>query len=167
VWRVLKKLRQPYKALCRPKHKQAAPSNSKQARADEAQAGPVGQLTVHDPAKKRASRQKGAAEERALVRFLQQRGFAAEKSSRAGYRGPDLTVPLLGIDRAVEVKVRAHAFGQIYSWLGNADLLIVRANRREPLCILPMWLASEIAAVAEGHQAHGRDAVHRTGAQGR
>ena len=107
------------------------------------------QLTVHDPAKKRASRRKGAAEERAMVRYLQARGFAAEKSSRAGYRGPDLTVPLLGIERVVEVKCRANGFRELYAWLTDRDILIVRANRREPLCILPMWLASEIAAEAE------------------
>ena len=102
-------------------------------------------------AKKRASRRKGATEERAMVRYLQARGFAAEKSSRTGYRGPDLSVPLLGVDRSVECKVRAKAFGQLYRWLGNADLLIVRADRREPLVVIPMWLASEIAAEAEGH----------------
>jgi hypothetical protein len=107
-------------------------------------------LNVHDPAKKRASRRKGAAEERALVRLLQQRGFAAEKISRTGYRGPDLSIPLLGIDRAVEVKARGNGFATLYRWLGNADLLIVRANRREPLVVLPMWLASEVAAAAEG-----------------
>jgi hypothetical protein len=105
---------------------------------------------LHDPAKKRASRRKGATEERALVRFLQQRGFAAEKVSRTGYRGPDLSVPLLGIDRAVEVKARGNGFATLYRWLGNADLLIVRANRREPLVVVPLWLASEIAAEAEG-----------------
>jgi hypothetical protein len=105
---------------------------------------------LHDPAKKRASRRKGAAEERALVRYLQARGFAAEKSSRSGYRGPDLTVPLLGIERVVEVKCRANGFRELYAWLADRDILIVRANRREPLCILPMWLAGEIAAVAEG-----------------
>jgi hypothetical protein len=100
-------------------------------------------------AKKRASRRKGATEERALVRYLQARGFAAEKSSRAGYRGPDLTVPLLGIERVVEVKCRANGFRELYTWLADRDILIVRANRREPLCILPMWLASEIATEAE------------------
>jgi hypothetical protein len=102
-------------------------------------------------AKKRASRRKGATEERAMVRYLQARGFAAEKSSRTGYRGPDLTVPLLGIERVVEVKCRANGFRELYAWLADRDILIVRANRREPLVILPMWLASEIAAVAEGH----------------
>jgi hypothetical protein len=105
---------------------------------------------LHDPAKKRASRRKGADEERAIARYLQSRGFAAVKSSRNGYRGPDLTVPLLGVERVVEVKCRANGFRELYAWLADRDILIVRANRREPLCILPMWLASEIAAEAEG-----------------
>jgi len=45
--------------------------------------------------------------------------------------------------------------------------LIVRADRKEPLVVIPLRLAAEVAAVAEGHKAHGRDAVHRSGAQGR
>jgi hypothetical protein len=85
-----------------------------------------------------------------LVRYLQARGFAAEKVSRTGYRGPDLSIPLLGIDRAVEVKARGNGFATLYRWLGSADLLIVRANRREPLVVVPLWLAAEIAAEAEG-----------------
>ena len=40
----------------------------------------------------------------------------------------------------------------MYEWLGNSDLLIIRADRKEPLCVLPLWLAAEVAAVAEGHQ---------------
>jgi hypothetical protein len=40
----------------------------------------------------------------------------------------------------------------MYEWLGNSDLLIIRADRKEPLCVLPLWLAAELAAVAEGHQ---------------
>jgi hypothetical protein len=32
-----------------------------------------------------------------------------------------------------------------------ADMLVIRADRREPLVVLPMWLAAEVAAVAEGH----------------
>ena len=34
----------------------------------------------------------------------------AEKCSRTGYTGPDLTMPLLSVDRAVEVKCRADGF---------------------------------------------------------
>jgi hypothetical protein len=87
------------------------------------------------------SRRKGFAEERALVRFLQAHGFAAEKCSRIGYTGPDLSVPLLGIDRRVEVKIRANGFQRLYDWLTGADMLIIRCDRREPLVVLPLRLA--------------------------
>jgi Holliday junction resolvase len=56
------------------------------------------------------SRRKGSRNERALVHLLQAEGFAAEKCSRTGYAGPELTVPLLGADRNVEVKCRADGF---------------------------------------------------------
>jgi hypothetical protein len=84
--------------------------------------------------------------------LLQERGFAAEKSSRTGYTGHDLTVPMLGTDRHVEVKIRANGFRELYGWLDGADLLIVRADRKEPLVVLPLRLAAEVAAVAERHK---------------
>jgi Holliday junction resolvase len=61
----------------------------------------------------RKSRRKGAVEERALLKFLRDRGFAAAKCSRAGYTGADLSVRLLALDRRVEVKVRARDFGTL------------------------------------------------------
>jgi hypothetical protein len=85
------------------------------------------------PRSGRHSRRKGSREELALVRFLQDHGFAAEKLSRTGYTGPDVSVPLLGVDRRVEVKVRSNGFRQPYDWLADADLLVVRADRAEPL----------------------------------
>jgi len=101
----------------------------------------------------RASRQKGNRAERALVRALQDRGFAAERVPLSGAAGGrycgDLTVPLLGVDRTVEVKVRARGFAQLYDWLDGRDLLVVRADRRDPLVILPFKLAVAIAAAAE------------------
>jgi hypothetical protein len=99
--------------------------------------------------KGRASRRKGLDNERALVRYLQGRGITAEKISRTGYTGSDLSPVLLGIERRVECKVRSHGFTQLYDWLANSDLLIIRADRREPLVCLPLWLAAEVAAVAE------------------
>ena len=38
---------------------------------------------------------------------------------------------------------------QIYSWLENRDLLVVKGDRREMLVVLPMRLAIEIAKAAE------------------
>jgi Holliday junction resolvase len=61
----------------------------------------------------RRSRDKGARGERALVRFLQGHGLAAEKISRMYRRGADVSVPVLGVDRQVEVKVRASGFGSL------------------------------------------------------
>lgn len=95
------------------------------------------------------SRRKGMREEQVLVRFLQDRGFAAEKISRMYKHGPDLTVPLLGADRTVEIKIRSNGFRELYRWLSSAELLIVRADRQTPLVILPLRFAAEIAAAAE------------------
>jgi Holliday junction resolvase len=101
----------------------------------------------------RASRDKGNRAERALVRFLQDHGFAAERvplsGAARGRFGGDLSVPLLGVDRRVEVKCRGNGFRQLYSWLDGADLLIVRADRSTPLVVVPLPLATEIAVTAE------------------
>jgi hypothetical protein len=104
----------------------------------------------------RASRQKGNRLERAIVRLLQDAGFAAERVPLSGSAGGrylgDINIPLLGLDRTVEVKARAHGFQQLYDWLKARDLLIVRADRREPLVVLPLRLAIEIAPVAEANR---------------
>jgi len=69
--------------------------------------------------------------------------------------GADISVPLLGLDRRVEVKVRANGFRELYAWLDGRDLLIVRADRRKPLVILPLRFAAEIAGIAEKEKQNG------------
>jgi Holliday junction resolvase len=101
----------------------------------------------------RASRQKGNRTERAIVRVLCAHGFAAERvplsGAARGRFGGDVSIPLLGVDRRVEVKARANGFARLYDWLDGADYLVIKANRREPLVVLPLKLAAEIAAAAE------------------
>jgi Holliday junction resolvase len=101
----------------------------------------------------RAPRRKGDRLERALVRALQDNGFAAERVPLSGSAGGsytgDLTVPLLGRDLRIEAKARGTGFNQLYRWLDGADLLIVRADRSEPLVVVPLKLAIEIAKAAE------------------
>jgi Holliday junction resolvase len=101
----------------------------------------------------RASRNKGAREERALVRLLQAAGFAAERIPLSGACGGrfsgDVSVPLLGVDRRVEVKVRADGFREFYQWLNDVDFLVVRSDRHEPLVVVPLRLALEIGKAAE------------------
>lgn len=87
------------------------------------------------------------------MRALQDKGFAAERVPLSGSAGGrycgDLTVPLLGVDRIVEVKVRARGFSQLYDWLEGRDLLVVRADRRKPLVVVPLKFALEVAIAAE------------------
>src|SRR5262249_39753329 len=101
----------------------------------------------------RRSGDKGNRAERAIVAFLQDSGFAAQRVPFSGSAGGkyvgDVTIPLLGRDLCVEVKVRAGGFSQLYSWLDGREILIVRQDRREPLVILPLRLAAEIAGRAE------------------
>jgi hypothetical protein len=105
----------------------------------------------------RASRQKGDRAERAIVRFLQERGFASERvplsGSARGRFGGDISVPLLGVDRRVEVKCRGNGFARLYDWLAGNDFLIVKCDRAEPLVVIPLRLAAEIAAKAEATRA--------------
>ena len=80
-------------------------------------------------------------------------GFAAERvplsGATGGRFGGDVSVPLLGADRRVEVKIRADGFRELYNWLTGADLLVVRADRCEPLVVIPLRLGVEIATAAE------------------
>jgi Holliday junction resolvase len=101
----------------------------------------------------RASRDKGNRTERAIVRLLQERGFAAERVPLSGAAhgrfGGDVSIPLLGTDRRIEVKCRGNGFRQLYDWLEGHDFLIVRADRRELLVVIPLKLAADIAMAAE------------------
>ena len=102
----------------------------------------------------RSPRQKGNREERHLIALLQNAEIAGERVPLSGSAGGkyagDLSIPLLGIDRVAEVKVRGgRGFAQLYKWIDGRDLLIVRADRCEPLVIIPFGLAVEIAVAAE------------------
>jgi Holliday junction resolvase len=101
----------------------------------------------------RRSRDKGNRAERALVRVLQDHGFAAERvplsGAARGRFGGDVSVPLLSRDMRVGVKCRADGFRELYRWLDGADLLVVKADRAEALVVLPLKVAAAIAAVTE------------------
>jgi Holliday junction resolvase len=93
----------------------------------------------------RRSRDKGSRTERAIVRLLQGEGLAATKISGLYKPSADFSMPLLGTDMAVEVKCRAAGFRQLYGWLDKRDILIVKADLKEPLVVVRLSLAAEIA----------------------
>jgi Holliday junction resolvase len=101
----------------------------------------------------RRSRDKGARGEREVVRILQDCGFSAERVPLSGAAGGryvgDVSVPVLGDDWIVEVKVRATGFAQLYKWLGKHQALVVRSDRHEPLVVLPLRRAIEVLKLAE------------------
>jgi Holliday junction resolvase len=104
----------------------------------------------------RASRDKGNRLERAVVRLLQDHGLAGERVPLSGSAGGsylgDLSVPVLGVDRTVECKSRKDGFRELYAWLQARDLLIIKADRRDALVVIPLKLATEIAVAAEGRK---------------
>jgi hypothetical protein len=87
------------------------------------------------------SRHKGNRVELAMAKLL-----GAKKVSRAYQAGHDLEL-LLGDDRMLRIgcKARADGFRQLYDWLNERDILIVKSHRQEPLAVLRLGLAAEIA----------------------
>ena len=79
-------------------------------------------------------------------------GIAAVRVPLSGAVGGrfagDIVLPLMGRDLCVEVKARADGFRELYSWLDERDVLIVKADRQEPLVIVRLSLAAEIAKLA-------------------
>jgi hypothetical protein len=96
----------------------------------------------------RRSRDEGARTERAMAEVLRANGFAAAKISRAYQPGHDIVLSLSGCDLCVEVKARADGFRDLYNWLVGRDVLIVKSDYQEPLVILRLSLATDIAKKA-------------------
>ena len=93
----------------------------------------------------RRSRCKGVRTGRAIVRLLHAQAIAAMKISGMYNTGTDISMSFLGSDTTIEVKRRATGFAQLYDWLSQRDVLIVKADRQEPLVVVRMSSAAEIA----------------------
>jgi hypothetical protein len=101
----------------------------------------------------RKSRSKGMRIERECVRILQDAGLAAEKVPLSGAAGGrycgDVSVPVLGIDRVLEVKCRASGWKQAYAFLADNYGLVIRADREEPLMVMRLKDFAELAIEAD------------------
>ena len=104
----------------------------------------------------RASKQKGSRNERGLVKLLIAAGFAASRTPLSGALresryggGCDVIVPLFGREHRIECKHHASGFARLYRWLVGVDLLVVRADRAEPLVVMPLSTLLAIAKQAD------------------
>ena len=96
----------------------------------------------------KSARQKGYRAEVQAVKALQDCGFDAERVFGSGafeqQLGPnfkgDICLTTASDGLCGEVKVRAKGFTQLYNWLedGRKDFLMVKADRKEFLMVLPM-----------------------------
>jgi hypothetical protein len=92
---------------------------------------------------------KGARTQRGIVNALKAGGIAAVRVPLSGAVGGrfagDIALPLMGCDLCVEVKARADGFPEFYRWLDRRDVLILKADRREPLVVIRLSLAAEVS----------------------
>lgn len=105
----------------------------------------------------RKSRDKGLRAERAVVRLLQDNyGIPAERIPLSGSAGGsfagDVSIPILGRDRKLEVKCRAGGFSQIYDWLGDNFGLVLKADHKPMLVVMRLADAAEVLRLAEQYR---------------
>ena len=101
----------------------------------------------------RRSRSKGARTERSTVNAQKASGIAAVRLPLSGAVGGrfagDIALPLMGRDLRAEVKARVDGFRELYCWLNRRDVLIDNADRHEPLIVVRLSLAAEVAKLAD------------------
>src|SRR5262249_29616911 len=89
----------------------------------------------------RSPKRKGGRVERELVRLLLEHGLVCARVPLSGGLGGvwsgDIHLELLGRTYRVEVKSRAR-LATLHRWLSAADLLLLKANRLQPIAVLPL-----------------------------
>ena len=97
------------------------------------------------------SRGRAPALELAVAKVLQANGFSAAKISRAYQAGHDIVLSLTVAISVRTVKARADGFQcAVFAGSTSRDLLIVKADRQEPLVILRLSLATQIVKAGSG-----------------
>lgn len=96
----------------------------------------------------RKSRTKGQRTERAVVHLLQAAGIDAKRAAPlqtyASNEAGDVEAVIGGHKRKIEVKHRAEGFREIYRWIDGNDFLVLKADRRELLVVMPASTAMEL-----------------------
>jgi hypothetical protein len=82
------------------------------------------------------SRTKGNRFELEIVHQLRDLGLAAEKISGIYRPGEDISCPVLNVDRLLQCKRRARAFGTLYAFLDGAYAAVIRDDRSSAMVVM-------------------------------
>ncbi len=97
----------------------------------------------------KAAKRKGTLEENAIVQVIRTLdGWRAHRvplsGAIPGYPGDVILQAPDGREFRVESKVRASGFKQIYSWLGDNDMLWIRADHQPGMWVVPAAVMMEL-----------------------
>jgi hypothetical protein len=100
----------------------------------------------------RGPKRKGSRVEREVLAILREAGLEARKVPLSGsapdYPG-DLEVELPGLGRVV-VEVKARKKVALEAWLEGRGLLVLKADRRPPLAVMPLQALLALIRAANG-----------------
>lgn len=98
------------------------------------------------------SKRKGYTAENQLVHTFRNAGVKAERCPLSGgaigtrWRGFDLLADMFGRELRIENKILARGFQTLYKWIepDTVDMLVIRADRSEPLAVVPLSMLIEL-----------------------
>jgi hypothetical protein len=100
----------------------------------------------------RSAKWKGVRIEREVVQLLCELGRPCAPvpfsgGIGGGYSG-DIDLELCSRIAKIQVKAR-RKFRTLYRWLRRADLLLLKADRQDPIVVLSLYLFAELAVAAQ------------------
>lgn len=100
----------------------------------------------------KSQRDKGARSERNLVHIFQAYHIPAKRVPLSGattFQKGDIIATINGEEWQIESKVRADGFKQLYQWLEGNHALIVKADFKESLIVMPLKRFCELVGGVE------------------
>jgi len=84
------------------------------------------------------AKRKGSRVEREIKKIFEEKGLKVVRSA-GSFGSADLHVELIG-----HVQVKARKEMAIYKWLKGNDAVVIKADRQEPLIVLPLQRLLEV-----------------------
>lgn len=104
--------------------------------------------------KPRSAKAKGTRLEVEVVKLLEKQGIEARRQPGSGIYPDfphDVELKVNGKRYIVECKARKSGFATLDRWKGQADLLVVKVDRGDPIVYLPLRVLGEIIRSGGDH----------------